>query len=117
MDYAACFDSKYVKAHELNGKDTVVTITSAVPGVVQNKGGQAKKIICTVAEFEKPIVFNVTNANRIGKLYGRPIEGWVGKQITLYEGETDTEGGDVVPCIRVRPAVPVVSGPKLAETA
>jgi hypothetical protein len=116
MDFSEMFDSKYVKAADLKGVDVVVTIQRVEKGSVESTSGKASKAICKVAEFEKPVVLNVTNCKRIAKLYGRTVEQWIGKQVTLYTGEAEV-GGEIVPCIRVRPDAPAATGPQLAKTA
>jgi hypothetical protein len=116
MDYSEMFDSKYVKAADLKGVDVVVTIENVTKGAVESTSGKASKAICKVAEFEKPIVLNVTNCKRISKLYGRTVEQWIGKQVTLYTCEAEVNG-DVMPCIRVRPEAPATTKPQLAKTA
>jgi hypothetical protein len=84
---------------DLEGEDVEVTIKNVGFGEVGKE--KATKGIVFFEEFTRGMVVNRTNLGRIKELHGGETDAWVGKQVTLYEGETDFEG-KVVPCIRVR---------------
>lgn len=95
----------YLGAYSLPpGRDMTVRIVSV--GLEQVKGVDGKVEECTVARLhnEKPFILNRTNSKSIAKLYGPYIEDWAGKDITLFATKTKV-GGEVVECLRVRPAV------------
>ena len=102
----------YLGAYSLNGQDLVVTIQSAAKELIV--GANGKKEVCLVLRFKEQImdmVCNRTNAKTITKVVGSPfVEDWSGKRITLYPTTTKF-GGDVVECIRIRPAAPKQAAP------
>jgi len=93
------FPSKYLRAADLDG-DTVVTIQRITQ---QDLNGEPKPIL--LLRESKGLVLNKTNSKTIAKLYGDEIDGWTGKQITLYSTPVEF-GGKLVPAIRVRSEVP-----------
>lgn len=104
-DYRLMFDKDYIGAWDLPG-DTVVTITGVVALKIKNaQEKEERKPIISLAEFKKKWVCNVTNANVIANLYGKHVEKWKGKKVTLY-ATTVNAFGSMKDCIRVRPEVP-----------
>lgn len=103
-DYRKMFKpSPYVAAHELEGREVTVTISSVVAGVVEGENNRKDPVpIMTFVEAKKPMVCNKTNGKTIAKLYGNKVSGWIGKQITLYPTTAKLKG-ETVECIRVRP--------------
>jgi len=105
--YRSMFDTDYVGVWDLDGRDRIATITKVVAGTVGGQNGRDKerKPIVTLAEFDAPMICNVTNARAIAGMYGNDVRKWKGKRITLYP-TTTRFGSDEVECIRVRPKVP-----------
>lgn len=95
----------YIGAYALN-PDEDLTVTIDFVQREQITGTDGKKEDATVAHLKghKPLILNVTNSKSIAKLYGPYIEGWAGKDITLYASMTKAFG-DVVECLRIRPSV------------
>lgn len=94
--YRKLFDPRFISAEDLDGKEVKLTI-AAVEKCSDIHNMQ------TMKEEEKPIivfqqthkggkyagepikmVLNITNAKKIAELYGKHLEGWVGKDIVLY---------------------------------
>jgi len=96
-----------VKAADLEGQDTDVTITG---GEVREMEDGKKKLQLSFAELANPLILNVTNAKAIARLHGEEITAWKGKRITLYPTQTQF-GHKTVDCIRVRDAVPAQQPP------
>ena len=93
------YRSPHLAANDLDG-DVVVTIK----GYALDKevgAEKARKGILYFEEFEKGMVMNKTNTERVRNLHGKFVNEWVGKKITLYESEAQM-AGKTVPCIRVR---------------
>lgn len=96
------FPSKYLKAADLQGRDVVVTMDH----VDFEPVGQERrmKAVLYFQGKDKGLVLNKTNANRITEITGSALtEEWRGHRIRLFPTETQF-GGDMVDCIRVRPA-------------
>ena len=110
----------YLGAYALpEGRDITVTIRFVQREEVTGEGG--KKEMCSVAQIEnsKPLILNATNQKSITKMYGPFIEGWVGKQITLYVSQTKLRG-ELVECLRIRPSVasnekPAINSDRLSK--
>ncbi len=108
QDVRQMFDSAYVGAWDLQGRDVVVTIASITPGEL-SKAGTSKKDKAPIIHFEgrdKGMVLNKTNMKIIAGIYGGfKVKAWIGKPITLY-ATTCQFGPNTVDCIRVRPTAP-----------
>ena len=108
-DYRTLFDRDYIGHFDLPaGRDVVVKISRVVAGQLTAQGGRkSKKPIIYFEGKEKGMIANKTNSKTIAALYGNMVESWVGKEIALYVSTTRSpEGGDDVPCIRIRPQAP-----------
>ncbi len=104
-DVRQMFDSAYVGAWDLQGKDVTVTIARVVPGELA-KAGTSKKDKAPIMYFEgreKGMVLNKTNMRIIASIYGGfKVRQWIGKPITLF-ATTCQFGPNTVDCIRIRP--------------
>ena len=71
---------------------------------VQFKGGEGKppenKLRLAFVGHEKGLILNKTNAMTISSLYGGDTDGWMGKEIFLYQTKVDF-GGQMVDAIRI----------------
>lgn len=106
----------YLGAYSLEGiaTEVVLTIKSIKKERVTANGGASED--CIVAYFEetradgvevKPMVLNKTNCKTIEKIYNTgDVEEWLGKKITIF-ATTTKFARDVVPCLRIRPEIPV----------
>jgi hypothetical protein len=100
------FDSEYLGAWDLVGKDVTVAINRVVAGtVIGSSGRKAKKPIVYFEGKEKGLLINKTNAKTISTLYGNDTAAWAGKLITLFPTQTQF-GSETMDCIRVRSAIP-----------
>lgn len=98
------FPSKYVGAGDIieKGSDAVVTIGGVTVQELTMEGGvKEHKPVISFTDARKDLILNKTNAKTIVKMHGSDLDGWVGKQITLYATTTKC-GRDVVECIRIR---------------
>lgn len=104
--YKRLMNPDYFGAYALpDGKDLVVTIKSVARETITMAGGKKEDCMVCRLDGQKPLILNATNSKTIAKLYGPYIEDWHGKQITMFASTTKF-GGDVVECVRIRPAVP-----------
>lgn len=114
-DYRQFFDKEFLAAWELDGRDVTVTIEHVTSGeVVGENGRKDKKPILRMAGKKKQFVSNITNCRTIAGMYGKRVEDWVGKRITLYPTMTKAKSGEMVECIRVRPQIPPTAAAKSA---
>ena len=102
MHYKLLFPNEYVGAHDLNGKDAVMTIERVdVEELTMEGGKKQKKPVVWFKGAKKRMVMNKTNAKTIAKMHGTDTANWVGKQITLYP-TTCKVGPNMEECIRIR---------------
>lgn len=108
VDVRSMYDSEYVAAWDLQGKDQVVTIAKVIPGEL-SKAGTSKKDRAAIVFFEgraKGMVVNKTNRKLIAGIVGSyKAKAWVGATIAIYP-TTCSFGPNTVDCIRVRPTAP-----------
>ena len=96
------FPSKYVKAHDLNGKEFVVQISHLnMESMEDRQGNEETKPVLYFFRTEKALVLNKTNGNSIAEAYGCETDEWAGKLITLFAVEVEAFG-ERRPAIRVR---------------
>lgn len=96
------FPSKYLKASDLQGRETTVTMDRVEYEPVGQK--REMKAVLYFQGKDKGVVLNKTNANKITEIVGSALtEDWHGHRIKLYPTETQF-AGDMVDCIRIRPA-------------
>jgi len=101
MLISTAFPSKYLKAADLSGEPTTVTMT-LVKNEQVARNGDAQPVLY-FKEFQQGIVLNKTNAKAIAKLFGDDTNRWRGSKIELFEAMVEFQG-DVVPSLRVRAA-------------
>lgn len=106
-DLRLMFDSRYLGAWHLQGRDVTVTIARIQAGTIEGeKGRKDKAPLIYFAGKEKPLVCNKTNMRTLKSLFGTlSARALVGKRITLYP-TTTIRSGETVDCIRVRPTPP-----------
>ena len=105
-DLRLMFDSRYLGAWHLQGRDVTVTIARIQAGTIEGeKGRKDKAPLIYFAGKEKPLVCNKTNMRTLKSLFGTlSAKALVGKRITLYP--TTMRSGETVDCIRIRPTPP-----------
>jgi hypothetical protein len=113
--YKLLHPSKYLGAHDLEGKDVSLTIRRVLREELKTERGTEKQPIMYFTETqaraekegveEKRLVLNVTNRNMVASIHGPTVEAWYGKRITLYTANVDAFGKKT-DAIRVRPVAP-----------
>jgi hypothetical protein len=113
--YKNLFPTKYIAAHNLDGKDVTLTIRAVVEReeVKTQRGSDLVGILYFEETLksakpgveEKRFILKPTNGDSIAALYGPDYTKWIGKRITLYPTTTSI-GGKTVDCIRIRPNIP-----------
>lgn len=105
-DYRTLYDSDFLYAFHLQGREVTLRITKVSGGeVTGEKGKKSKKPVVYFAGKEKGLALNKTNGKTIAQLYGNDTAQWVGKLVTLFPTTTEF-GRETVDCIRVRPSIP-----------
>lgn len=105
MNVNQLFPSKWVKAHDLNGKRVPVTIQRVSVEEVQGDTGKENVPAVWFKGATKALLMNKTIAMQIAALHGPETDDWTGKRVTLY-GTKVRAFGKVHDVIRVADTVP-----------
>lgn len=96
VDWDELYPGRFLKAGEFKGKKPTLTIAAVkIEELVGDKGPQIKGVI-RFERTEKELALNKTNGICLKEMFGRKVQEWVGKRVTLYAGTWDGEE-----CIRV----------------
>ena len=101
MNIEQAFPSNYVKASDLNGKPSLLTIRTCVREELGQGNDKEKKPVLYFKEAQKGLVLNKTNANVIVDAYGKMTEDWEGKPVEVYPTQVEFKG-KLVDGIRLR---------------
>lgn len=97
--------SNFLKAADLeNGKQYPLTISAVDLGEVGEGDDKKTQIILTFSNHEKQLGLNKTNAAAIADTLGDETDNWAGQTVNFYRTTTQF-GSEIVPCIRVAPAL------------
>jgi hypothetical protein len=103
MGFSDYFESNYLAASDLCGKDLPVVIDK----IAREKVGklQESKPVMYLKGHKKGVVLNRTNFRAIAKILGPEDAKWSGGEVTLYGTMIEFEG-EPRDAIRVRPYTP-----------
>jgi hypothetical protein len=97
LDYDQLFPGRFIKAGDLGGVDRTLTIANVeLEDLPQDQGSKVKGIV-QFKEAKKALVLNRTNGECIKAMFGRKVDDWYGKRITLFPTEWNGE-----PCVRIK---------------
>lgn len=78
------FPSRFLKAHDLKGKEFTLTVARVVLEPVRTQSGETeKKPVAYFDKARKGILLNKTNAMALAAVYGPDMSTWAGKAVTL----------------------------------
>lgn len=117
--YRDIFPTEHICHDDLKGRDAAVTIKSIdFDGKRWIKGRRERAIVLYFEGKDKGLCVNAsiydTIAFKLG--YGRHMEDWVGKRITIYPATDEKIRSDDKTCVRVRPTVPPAPRAKAASS-
>ena len=96
VDWDELFPGRFIKAGDFKGKNVTLKIAGVkIEELVGDKGPQVKGII-TFERTDKAWALNKTNGICLKAMFGRLVQEWVGKRVTLCADMWDGEQ-----CIRV----------------
>ena len=111
-DYRSLYGKTHLGAWDLQDKDVTVTITAVEGGELVSVGGKkSKKPVLSLQGTKKKLALGAGTGKVVATMYGKFVEEWVGKRITLYKTTTEL-AGETVECIRIRPQIPAPKGTK-----
>lgn len=96
VDWDELYPGRFLKAGEFKGKKPTLTITEVeIKELIGDKGPQIKGVI-SFQKTEKKLALNKTNGICLKAMFGRKVQDWIGKRVTLFAGIWNGEE-----CIRV----------------
>lgn len=88
VDIDDLFPGRYMKAGQLGERKHTFTIADVqLETLPDDKGGERGKGVIFFREVPYAWVVNKTNSLCIRAMFGRTVDAWVGKRITLFRGE------------------------------
>jgi hypothetical protein len=102
VDWDELYQGRFLKAGELQGKKFTLTIASV--DLYELEGEKGKKVRGVIAFKETPklVALNRINGLCLRGMFGRLVQEWTGKRVTLFPDVVKEAGamkGD--PCIRI----------------
>lgn len=111
VDWDELYPGRFLKAGEFKGKKPTLTITEVeIKELIGDKGPQIKGVI-SFSKTEKKLALNKTNGICLKAMFGRKVQDWIGKRVTLFAGIWNGEE-----CIRVWGS-PDISADQVAEVS
>jgi len=96
IDWDELYPGRFLKASDLKGKNVTVKIAAVnIEELVGDKGPQIKGVI-GFEKTEKQWALNKTNGICLKEMFGKKVQEWVGKRVTLMSAQWDGEE-----CLRV----------------
>ena len=104
MKISKTFQSKYIKADDLQGRRVVVQIMSVT---LEEISDTERKPVMRFAGREKGMVLNRTNATACAQMFGDDTMTWSGQQVELLAMPTHFQGKQVLGLV----TLPISSAP------
>jgi hypothetical protein len=96
VDWDELYPGRFLKSGDFKGKQVTLTISEVkIEELVGDKGPQIKGVI-SFDKTEKQFALNKTNGLCLKAMFGRKVQEWVGKRVTLFPSQWNGES-----CIRV----------------
>lgn len=96
VDWDELYPGRFIKAGDLKGQKVTLTIADVnLEKLVGDKGEQVKGVI-SFEKTDKSLALNKTNGICLKSMFGRMVQEWIGKRVTLF---ADTWDGEL--CIRI----------------
>lgn len=96
VDWDELYPGRFIKAADLKGKNVTLTIASVDLEELEGDKGKQVKGIVGFDKTEKHLALNKTNGICLKEMFGKKVQGWVGKRVTLMPSMWNGED-----CIRV----------------
>jgi hypothetical protein len=102
VDWDDLYQGRFLKAGEMQGKKATLTIASVDLYELEGEKGKKIKGVIGFKETPKLVALNRINGLCLKGMFGRQVQEWTGKRVTLFPTvvlEAGAMKGD--PCIRV----------------
>lgn len=96
VDWDELYPGRFIKAADLKGKNVTLTIASVDLEELEGDKGKQIKGVVGFEKTEKQLALNKTNGICLKEMFGKKVQSWVGKRVTLMPAMWN--GDD---CIRI----------------
>ena len=100
VDWEELYPGKFLKAVDLKGRQVTVEISAVDLEELEGDGGKQVKGIISFRGKGKQLALNRTNGVCLKAMFGKKVQDWVGKRVTLMPTETKF-GAEMVDAIRI----------------
>jgi hypothetical protein len=100
VDWDELYPGRFLKAADLKGRQVTVTISAVDLEELEGDGGKTTKGIISFQGKEKMIALNRTNGVCLKAMFGKKVQEWIGKRITLFPTEVQF-GREMEDAIRI----------------
>jgi len=102
VDWDELYDGAFLKAGDLKGKKWTLTIKSVDIYELEGAKGKQKRGVIEFEKTPKLIAINKINGLCLKAMFGRQVQGWVGRRVTIFP-DVVKEAGKMQgePCIRI----------------
>lgn len=100
VDYDELFPGRFIKAGLFQEPRTLTIAGVDVEALPEQSGKERKRGVLSFKGKDMQWVLNSTNGQCLRAMFGRKVQDWIGKRVTLI-CEQDRMGGDTVDAIRV----------------
>lgn len=105
VDWDELYPGRFIKASELGGKKlTLKIVRVSIDELVGDKGAKIRGVVTFHRDDEraaKDIALNKTNGFCLRDMFGRKVQAWVGKRVTLYPTVIESGQFKGKDCIRI----------------
>jgi|GEM_PF-1493289 len=103
LTYDQLFPGRFIKAGEMDGKPTTLTIKDVYLDQLEGEDGREKpQAVVAFEQINREWALNKTNAQCLVAMWGPDSGEWIGKRVTLFP-ENDASGlSDSGVCIRIK---------------
>lgn len=101
VSYEELYPGRFLHAADLRGKIRTLEITSVDIERLEGDKGEQVRGILSFAKTEKQLALNRTNGECIRGMFGRDVQQWVGKRISIFPAKFTGNLPDVDECIRI----------------
>ncbi len=92
VDWDELYPGRFIKAGEFKGKKPTLTIKDVdMASLVSDDGTEKLKGVLSFVETPKQLPLNKTNGICLKAMFGRKVQEWVGKRVTLFAGTWNGE--------------------------
>jgi hypothetical protein len=96
VDWDQLYPGRFIKTGDLLGKNVTLRIASIDLDELEGETGKKIKGVISFEKTEKQLALNKTNGICLKEMFGRKVQDWVGKRITLMPALWNGEE-----CIRI----------------